>query len=124
MTTEDHWATVAQLSDLAEGEVLGVELGDKQIALYNVGGTIHATDNICTHAFARLSDGYLEGFEIRCPLHGGGFDVRTGEATAAPCFTPIAVYECRVDGDEVMVRIEDEATPASAATAAAARLKD
>ena len=104
MTTEDHWATVAQLSDLAEGEVLGVELGDKQIALYNVGGTIHATDNICTHAFALLSDGWLDGDVIECPLHAGRFNVCTGKALGPPVEQDIPVFEVRVVGNDIQVK--------------------
>ncbi len=51
----------------------GIELGDLQIAIYNVEGEIYATDNICTHAFALLTDGFLDGDVIECPLHGGCF---------------------------------------------------
>src|SRR5215813_4450819 len=80
MTTNENWVTVAKLSDLAPGEVKGVEHGDKQIALYNVEGKICATDSICTHAFAMLSDGWLDGDVIECPLHAGRFEVCTGKA--------------------------------------------
>ena len=105
MSNEPEWATAAQRSKLAEGEVLGVEIGDKSIALYNVGGEILATDNICTHAFAMLSDGWLDGDCIECPLHAGRFDVRTGKALGPPVDEDIKVYPVRIVGDDVQVKL-------------------
>ena len=105
MSNEPQWATAAQRSKLAEGEVLGVEIGDKSIALYNVGGAIHATDNICTHAFALLSDGWLDGDCIECPLHAGRFDVKTGKALGPPVDEDIKVYPVRIVGDDIQVML-------------------
>ena len=105
MSNEPEWATAAQRSKLAEGEVLGVEIGDKSIALYNVGGEIHATDNICTHAFALLSDGWLDGDCIECPLHAGRFDVKTGKALGPPVDEDIKVYPVRIVGDDIQVKL-------------------
>ena len=105
MSNEPGWAVAAQRSKLAEGDVLGVEIGDKSIALYNVGGEIHATDNICTHAFALLSDGWLDGDCIECPLHAGRFDVRTGKALGPPVDEDIKVYPVRIVGDDIQVKL-------------------
>ena len=52
-----------------------------------------------------LSDGMLEGHEIICPLHGGSFDIRTGEAVSEPCVEPIGTYECRVENGDVFVKM-------------------
>ncbi len=56
---------------------------------------------MCTHAYARLSDGWLDRSEIECPLHAGRFDVKTGAATAPPCVDPIKTYEIRQVGDDL-----------------------
>ena len=65
--------------------MLGVVIAGKEIALYDLDGTLYATDDICTHAYAKLSDGWLDRREIECPLHAGRFDIKTGRATAPPC---------------------------------------
>jgi nitrite reductase/ring-hydroxylating ferredoxin subunit len=101
----EDWHKVARRSELAEGEVAGVSVGDKQVALYVIGGEVHATDNICTHAFACLSDGYLEDGIIECPLHAGRFEVKTGKALGAPVTQDIAVYPIKIEGDDVLVKI-------------------
>ena len=83
--------------------MIGVTVGDEQIALYDVAGTIYATDNICTHAFAMLTDGWLDGGEIECPLHAGRFDVATGKGLGPPIPCDLKTYKVRVVGDDVQI---------------------
>ena len=108
----DTWHKVASLAELEEEYPTAVKVGGREVALCLVAGTVFAVDNVCSHAFAHLSDGHLEEFEIMCPLHGGSFDVRTGEPVRAPCFTPIVVHECRVENGEVLVKINADAAVA------------
>jgi naphthalene 1,2-dioxygenase system ferredoxin subunit len=106
MSTDDTgWVKAANRQDLAEGEVLGVLVAGKEIALYDLDGALHATDDICTHAYAKLSDGWLDKGEIECPLHAGRFDIKTGKATAPPCADDIKTYPVRVSGDEIQIKI-------------------
>src|SRR5271170_6853968 len=105
MSDDAEWVTVAQLADVGEGEVLGVEIGDKSIALYNLDSEIYATDNICTHAFALLSDGWLDGDCIECPLHSGRFEIKTGKGLGAPIPCDLKTFPVRVVGDEVQVQL-------------------
>jgi naphthalene 1,2-dioxygenase system ferredoxin subunit len=106
MSDDDGWVKAAGRGDLAEGEVLGTVLQGREIALYEIDGTLYATDDVCTHAYARLSDGWLDKGEIECPLHAGRFDVKTGAATAPPCVDAIRTYPVRLVGDEIQVKLE------------------
>ena len=100
------WARAASRSELASGEVLGVEVVGRSIALYDVDGNIFATDNICTHAYARLSDGWLDGELIECPLHAARFDVRTGKVLDPPATVDLKTYPVRVVDDEIQVKLD------------------
>jgi nitrite reductase/ring-hydroxylating ferredoxin subunit len=102
---DETWVSVAARSALAEGAMLGVEVGDHSIALYNVDGEISATSNVCTHAFAMLTDGFLDGDVIECPLHGGCFKVKTGEGQGAPVTEDLKTYPVRVVGDNIEVQL-------------------
>jgi nitrite reductase/ring-hydroxylating ferredoxin subunit len=103
---EDWWVRVASVKDVAEGEVIGVEAEGKEIALYHLeGGEFRATANVCTHEFARLSDGWLEENEIECPLHGGKFDVRTGTALCPPVESVLLVYKVRLSGEDILIKL-------------------
>ena len=100
------WVRVASTGDLAEGEVMAVQVGDEAVALYNLGdGEICATDNICTHEYACLSDGWLEDGVIECPLHAGRFEVRTGKGLGPPIDKDLRVYSVRISGDDILVSV-------------------
>ena len=100
------WTRAAGRSDLAAGEVLGVEVAGSSIALYAADDGIFATDNICTHAYACLSDGWLDGEVIECPLHAARFDIRTGKVLDPPATEDLKTYQVRVVGDEIQVRLD------------------
>ena len=104
MTT--NWIDAAAQADVPEGDVIGVTVAGKDIALYQVEGEVFATDNICTHGHARLSDGFLEGREIECPLHQGRFDVCTGAALCAPLTENIKTYAVRIENMRVMLKLD------------------
>jgi naphthalene 1,2-dioxygenase system ferredoxin subunit len=103
---EEKWVTVAKASDVAEGEVMGATFEGKEIAVYNVDGTFYASDNLCTHAFAFLSDGWLDGDVIECPLHAGRFEVKTGKGLGPPIECDIRTYPVRVVDDDVQVKLD------------------
>lgn len=93
------WHPVGPGSELPPGEMMGVEIGSQRIVIYNVDGEFYATHNVCTHAFALLSDGWLEDDVIECPLHAGRFNVRTGKALGDPVECDLQIFPTRlVDG--------------------------
>lgn len=103
----DEWVTVALRAELSAGGMLAVKFGDYDIALYDVGGEIFATDNLCTHAQAMLTDGTLEGEIVECPLHGGRFSVRSGAGMGPPIPCDLRTYAVRVLDGEIQVRLAD-----------------
>ncbi|HKR18722.1 MAG TPA: non-heme iron oxygenase ferredoxin subunit [Stellaceae bacterium] len=103
--TDETWVTVGKCSAINPGDVLGVTVGDREFALYNLDGEIYATDNLCTHAFALLSQGWLDGEVIECPLHGGRFEVKTGKGLGPPINDDLKTYKVRVVGDDVQIQL-------------------
>ena len=101
----EGWVKAANRGDLGEGEVIGVVIAGREIALYDLSGEIYATDDVCTHAYARLSDGWLDRDEIECPLHAGRFEVKTGKATAPPCTDNLNTYPVRLVNDEIQIKL-------------------
>ena len=108
MDNDNGWVTVAKAEDLAHGTMKAVEAGDRNLALYNVAGQFHATDNECTHAYAMLTDGQIDGEVIECPLHGGAFEIKTGKGLGAPIFCDLKTYPTRVSGSDVQVQVEGD----------------
>jgi nitrite reductase/ring-hydroxylating ferredoxin subunit len=99
------WTRVAALAELKERGVMDAEVNGDEVALYWVGDTPYATENICTHAFARLSEGYLDGDCIECPVHQAMFNVKTGEAVSPPAYQAVKAFPCRVEGEDVMIDV-------------------
>ena len=100
-----NWIRIAATGQLQDDEVMPVLVGETRIALYRSGGAFFATDNVCTHAFALLSDGFLEDGCIECPLHQARFDIRTGKALCAPATQDLRTYPVKVDGDDILVGV-------------------
>jgi nitrite reductase/ring-hydroxylating ferredoxin subunit len=100
-----EWKALTQLSSLSEGEPKGLRLGDRRIALYMVDGEIFATDDVCPHAFARLSTGFLDEYIIECPLHGAMFDIRTGRCQTSS-YKDVRTYAVDVRDGEIFVDLE------------------
>ena len=106
--TTTNWVEAARVDDIDSDEPLAVTLNGRDIALYKLGDGIHATDNLCTHAFAMLSDGFFENGQIECPLHQGRFDVATGKALCEPVTDDIRTYPVKVDGGTVFVGLDGD----------------
>lgn len=97
------WIKIATANQVGEDEAVAVVIGDLKLALFNSGGGFHVTDNICTHQYAMLSEGYVEDCYVECPLHQARFDLKTGAAMCAPATQPIRVYPVKVEGDDILV---------------------
>jgi 3-phenylpropionate/trans-cinnamate dioxygenase ferredoxin subunit len=100
------FVTVARLADLPENALLPVEIDGIKIVLANAGGTVHALHDECSHEEFPLSDGEVSDNQVTCLLHGARFDLETGAAKALPAVKPVKVYECRIEGDAIQVRLD------------------
>jgi len=101
------WIKVAAVSDVPEGGTLAVEADKELVCLYNLGGRIYATDDICTHEEASLADGFIEGDCIECPLHQARFHIPTGEVRAPPADTDLRVFPVNVEGNDIVVGVTE-----------------
>src|SRR5579883_3419984 len=99
------WTRVAAAAELKERGVMDAEVNGEEIALYWVEDAPYATENICTHAFARLSEGFLDGDCIECPVHQALFNVKTGEAVSPPAYQAVKTFPCKVEGDDIVIEV-------------------
>jgi nitrite reductase/ring-hydroxylating ferredoxin subunit len=104
---------VCAAADIPPGSVKSFEIGDVLVAVYNIEGTFYATEACCTHSFANLADGILEGDVIECSLHFGAFHVPTGKAVQAPCFTDLKTFRTDVKDGRVFVDVTNPAPGAA-----------
>jgi chlorite dismutase len=102
---DDGFVAVAALADLPDGHGKRVYLGADAIALFNVGGAIHAVSDRCPHGRASLSEGRVDPVSgaLECPWHGGKFDLATGQPVAPPVRAAIRVYRVKVEAERILV---------------------
>lgn len=77
--------------------------GDHTICIANVNGEYCALDNVCPHQGGPLGMGTVEGTKIVCPWHGWQIEAKTG--TTHHGIQAVPVYELRIEGDDVLVKI-------------------
>ena len=98
----EEWVTVAKTNDVADGEMIEVDLDGKQIAIANVEGAFYAIAGECPHQGGPIAEGELEGAIVTCPWHNFRFDFTSGR-TLDPPIGNCAKYELRVEGDDLQL---------------------
>lgn len=102
-----NFQKITTTSEILDGEVKSFVVENIVIAVCNINGNFYAFRDECSHQEFPLSDGELEGENIVCMYHGAEFNVKTGEAMCLPATEHIEVFEVKLDGDDVLVKVED-----------------
>ena len=105
--TESIWIRVAAQDDIPSREGRAVRLGDRHLALFNLGDRFLATDNRCPHRSGPLCDGIVSGTTVVCPLHAWKVNLESGvvERPSSETACAIATYPTRVDDGIVSVAV-------------------
>lgn len=96
---------VAKTTDLSDPGQSLLEVEDRIVVLFRVGGQFFCIDDVCTHDGGPLSEGRLDDYAIACPRHGAKFDIRSGKALTMPATVDTAAHEVKVEDDNVLVRL-------------------
>ena len=110
------------VDDFEDEDVEQLKVGPLAIAVYRAKGEFYATQDLCTHEHAYLSDGIVIDCVVECPFHQGRFDVRSGKALGAPVAVSLKTYRVKIVDGRIYVAVsEAEAIADSAAQARRAR---
>ena len=99
------YSPVCRADEVPPGQARLVRVEGREIALFNVGGTFHATEDTCLHAGGPLHEGTLDGPVVTCPWHSWTFDVSTGQCHLNP-LVKLVRYAVRVRDGTVEVGAE------------------
>jgi 3-phenylpropionate/trans-cinnamate dioxygenase ferredoxin component len=101
-------------ADLIEGELRGLEVGERLVLLARYQGRITAMDDSCNHAGCLLSGGWLHEKKgaVVCPCHEYAFELGTGRNVTYPrlCDDQRA-FEVRVERGRVMIYLPAGGSP-------------
>ena len=96
------------LSQLPDKGAIGVEVAGVPIVVVRTEGEVYALHDVCSHEEVPLSEGEVYDQTVECWLHGSCFDVRSGKPTGPPATKPVATYPVKIEGDDVLVAIDQE----------------
>jgi 3-phenylpropionate/trans-cinnamate dioxygenase ferredoxin subunit len=91
-----------------EGEARRFPVGDRLVAVVNLGDEgFRAIDAICSHEHYFLDEGEVdpELGTIECPKHGSTFDLETGKPRSLPAVTGVAVFDVKVENDDILIEV-------------------
>ncbi len=95
---------VAKLQEIPPGTATTVTVAGKDIALFNVDGSLYAMDDACLHHGASLGFGKLEGKVVTCRAHGWKYDVTTGKTLNVPDFG-VGCYPVKIEDGKVLISL-------------------
>lgn len=95
-------------TELPDGGKLVGHVGDDEVLLVRCGTDVFAVGARCTHYHGPLLDGLVVDHTVRCPWHHACFDLRTGEAVAAPAFDALSCWSVEQRSDKIFVQHKRE----------------
>jgi nitrite reductase/ring-hydroxylating ferredoxin subunit len=103
----EQWVRVCDDKSLGNGEMKEFDHGDMRIMVARAAGKVFATDRICTHAFADLTNGILNEDEctVTCPLHLSAFKLDSGAPQNPPAEEPLKTYKVKIQDAGIYVDI-------------------
>lgn len=101
------WVALCRAADVPDDDALEVVHEGHVYCAYRIAGRHYVTDGICTHAVARLAEGFVMDDIIECPMHNGRFHIPTGRVEGPPACDPLRTYATRVDGGTLMIERTD-----------------
>lgn len=101
-----NFVEVGRMEQLPPGNGTVVNVDGKEVAIFNVDGTIYAMDDCCLHQGLSLGTSKLEGKIVTCRGHGWKYDVTTGSTLASPGYG-VAAYPAKVVDGKIMVATDE-----------------
>jgi NADPH-dependent 2,4-dienoyl-CoA reductase/sulfur reductase-like enzyme/nitrite reductase/ring-hydroxylating ferredoxin subunit len=100
---------VAKVTDLRDGQMKEVRVGERTMLLARVDGSFHAVGAVCTHYEGPLAQGILCGHHVVCPWHQASFDLTTGDNLEPPALDALPHFDVRIEGEDVILTVPEDA---------------
>jgi ferredoxin-nitrite reductase len=85
--------------EIAEGSAKLLRSKGEEVAVFKSNGQLYGIQNICPHEGGQLCNGWIEGGEVVCPLHGYKFDLKSGACSTDPKLR-VKVFRLVAQGDQ------------------------
>lgn len=92
-----------RIADVADGAMVEGHAFGEAVLMARRGDELFAIGATCTHYGGPLAKGLMVDCTVRCPWHHARFDLRTGEAIAAPALNDVSCWKIEKRGDRAFV---------------------
>ncbi len=108
MNERNPWVRIAYCRDIPLREGRSVQVGDREIAIFNLGDRFLAIENRCPHKGGPLADGIISGVTVVCPLHAWKINLETGRGANRPSASScVQTLRTRVEDGIVLLNLSD-----------------
>lgn len=108
MTGHNMWVRIAYCRDIPVREGRAVRVGNREIAVFNLGDRFLAVENRCPHKGGPLADGIVSGATVVCPLHAWKMSLETGKGVSVPSASScVEAFRTRVEGGIVLLELSE-----------------
>lgn len=106
MRVERNWIRITRCENIPLREGRAVRLGEREIAIFNLGDRFLAVDNRCPHQGGPLCDGIVAGGTVVCPLHAWQVDLEDGRvkrpSDVSKC---VETFATRVENGTILLEV-------------------
>ena len=113
MSEDQTYVSIGRADDFAANSLRVVKVDGEEVVVARVEGAFYAFSNYCPHDELPMVSSYFVDCAVVCVHHGAAFDVRTGDVLRQPSYGPLAVYDVRIEADEVFIGRREAVAPAS-----------
>jgi len=111
------WVRIAYCRDIPLREGRAVKVGNREIAIFNLGDRFLAVENRCPHKGGPLADGITSGATVVCPLHAWKMSLETGKGASGPSASScVETFATRVEGEIVLLELRKMRTKSDEAS--------
>jgi NADPH-dependent 2,4-dienoyl-CoA reductase/sulfur reductase-like enzyme/nitrite reductase/ring-hydroxylating ferredoxin subunit len=101
-----------QIDDVADGAMVEGHASGEAVLMARRGAEFFAIGSTCTHYGGPLAKGLMVDCTVRCPWHHACFDLRTGEAIAAPALNDVSCWKIEKRGERAYITGKIDNKPA------------
>jgi 3-phenylpropionate/trans-cinnamate dioxygenase ferredoxin subunit len=102
----EQWHCVGELAQLGEDNPIEYKRDGLEVGIFKVGEQIYALENVCPHAYALLTQGFIDGETVECPLHEAVFHIPSGRCLKEPGGRDLKTYAVRLAGEEIQIKVQ------------------
>lgn len=93
---------VSNIDEVPKNSSKIINVNNKVLALFNIGGNFYVIENVCKHRGGSLGEGEIHEEDVTCPWHGWVYNIKTGNCLNVPGVM-VETYKVKVEGEKILV---------------------